>query len=200
MGAGVGVGVVGVTVGSACRCMNTTHPHTQVPSPSYARCACSSCAPQPSRAISRDSPCLQPFWRREHVYASPSGVEGAGFGLFARRAFISGQIVCRYTGVLGSGDGEWKVDVGGERSIDAVDASASEAGRWANHSCVVNAKLYIPRRGIYDSNLGVHYVYLIAEDDIHKDSEIFLDYGPKYFKFESADPVYRSGLPRLLKI
>ena len=91
--------------------------------------------------------------------------------------------------------------MGNGKSIDT--RGSLESGKWINHSLTPNCRMFIPSAGLYDSVYKVHFVYVIAVDDIPFNREIFVDYGVQYFTDTitgKIDPVYWFGLPPLLVI
>ena len=127
----------------------------------------------------------QPCWRREpKVYVAKSCVHG--LGLFAKCSINTGDIMCRYTGPLIKGEGEFVAGVGGGWGVDSSNEEVEESGRWCNHSITPNAKLYQPEGGLYDVECDTYFLYVICMESIDINDEIFIDYGPHYFETDTV--------------
>ena len=122
--------------------------------------------------------------RNAFVWKSPVH----GFGLFSRKRLQPGDIICLYSGTVGSlqTDNAFTCKVDGEErgSILMIDSSDQDnyCGRWINHSCVPNARLVVPIDGVI-RNDEIKRCAIIVEcvKEIHQCEEIFIDYGWEYF-------------------
>ena len=128
-----------------------------------------------------------------------------GLGLFARRPIDKKRLICRYAGDLvevSRQEEEYVADCG----IPGwgIDAShCVEAGKFANHRLVPNARLVIPDAGIYDKYRSRYYLYVETLETILPGEEIFVDYSIKYFtddKTGKVDRIYWYGLPKLIDL
>ena len=147
--------------------------------------------------------------RREDDYESgvdvkPSKVHGKG--LFAKKRFNDGEIICRYSGTLVPDDGtttivsDFLCTVGETKDgrttryhIDSTDP-ANSSGRWCNHSVLPNARLVVPRAGIkkYKDEQGFLtqtfiFVQCCSPTGINRGQEIRINYGMEYFTNEKGE-------------
>ena len=111
-----------------------------------------------------------------------------GFGLFSRKHLRPGDIICLYSGTVGSSQTEnaftCKVDGAEHGSTFMIDSSDHDnySGRWINHSCVPNARLVVPIGGVIRNDKSKRYAIIVeCVNEIHQCEEIFIDYGWEYF-------------------
>ena len=138
----------------------------------------------------------------EHVMIKKSNLKNAGNGVFAKKDFIAGYIICIYSPYVILDTVEGKIV-----SLDKVEKSSKELNDdygdyilnlkhnisvFANpnflknedclgHMC--NDRAYSPHK-IYNEkfNNGIfNFLYLIATKTIKKDKEIFINYGKNYW-------------------
>lgn len=130
------------------------------------------------------------------VEARPSGIRGAGRGLFATRRFPKGSYITRYDGRLIQ---RQEAEALRQRGLHTHVRALRTAGVWlvdgmhadrpgmggaamandARDKRVNNAELVL---GYEDSrNPVMMFVYLRATKDIHENDEIFASYGPGYW-------------------
>lgn len=153
--------------------------------------------------------------RRKDDYESgvdvkPSKVHGKG--LFAKKRFNDGEIICRYSGTLVPDDGtttivsDFLCTVGETKDgrttryyIDSTDP-ANSSGRWCNHSCLPNARLVLPVSGEIERkeeypNQGSILVQCHSRKGIGCGQEIKINYGKEYFTINGVlDHTFFSGI------
>ena len=145
------------------------------------------------------NPCLQPYHNtcmEMNAFVWKSLVHG--FGLFSRKHLQPGDIVCLYSGTVGSSQMEnaftCKVDGEERGSTLMIDSSDHDnySGRWINHSCVPNARLVVPIGGVIRNDKIKRYAIIVeCVKEIHPCEEIFIDYGWEYFTQDKClDPDY----------
>ena len=141
------------------------------------------------------------------MYVAKSSVHG--LGLFAKCEINAGEVICRYTGPLVKGEGEYVAGVGGGWGVDSSNDEGEESGRWCNHSITPNAKLYEPQGSMYDPEYDTYFVNVVCMERIDRNEEIFLDYGRDYFETDTVtvqniiqhlDSIYWYGLPKLITL
>lgn len=136
-----------------------------------------------------------PYWRDEGIELQPSTIPGAALGVFATRAFQKHEIVCVYDGVVRQSltDADDRNDYIAyipafasptrvAMYIDAADpASCKHLGRYVNHQCYTrsNVEWYNAKPSSADAP---QVVFFRARRFIYPGEELFVDYGPDYWR------------------
>lgn len=138
------------------------------------------------------------------LLVAPSNIPGAGLGLFARRQFAAGEVVCVYTGVrlstleaLRTPDWRYLVGLGRNRQGRRVwidgRPTPSVLGRYANHQDDP-ARRNVRTQPRPDEEEWV----LTASRPIAEGEELYLDYGRLHqhcFDRGLLPPGRRAGAP-----
>lgn len=133
----------------------------------------------------------------------PSTLRAAGLGLFATRDHAKDDVVAIYTGrevaASDTTDSAYRLGLSRDIVIDASDPLHTERGRFANHRESPNAALHtLTKRQRHQFNLRERLVVccwfdhlspaadarlgVVALRAIKAGREVFVDYGPGYFK------------------
>lgn len=125
------------------------------------------------------------------LYVDKSTIPNSGNGLFAKKDFKKGEVICKFSGDLIDNDEVEKRDVGGERShyFIALDDNltldvygSSCLARYANDAEGFGK---IQGKGnnstIYANKRGSPGAYIAATRNIKSGEEIFVDYGKDYW-------------------
>jgi len=132
------------------------------------------------------------------VIVSPSKIKGAGLGLFATKAFKSGEVVCNYGGELILTDiamsndyhSDYLFKINNDWTIDGQDFTSSGFGRFINDpiftnkaNCAIRAnyKLNKNKKRIYDLTASV---VVLKDKTIKANAEILISYGNSYWVHE----------------
>lgn len=114
----------------------------------------------------------------------------AGFGLFAERDFIPGEIVTRYGGVFITEEDfhkfpseyVYKCTDGSRTDASVVMYPMDEQGRWLNDA----------RGTLFENNCGWYEslpdLFVVTFKDVKKGEEFFINYGDQYWERRSDDP------------
>lgn len=125
--------------------------------------------------------CYQHSRSKYGVKIAPSGIPGAGSGLFAVRPFKKDENIVPYIGQVVSGEelderygdltGPYALGIDNYRAVDS--ACRRGLGAWANHQPVAqsNARFVISSRGPNPT------VWVRATKNIPVGREVFLNYG-----------------------
>lgn len=112
-----------------------------------------------------------------------STIKGAGKGLFAMRDFKEGEIVTVYGGSYFINDQSpyLLTDDYGIIWDGSHDFSETELGRWANDA---DYKTNFENNTFFETIYGLgRPPVLVASRDIKNGEEIFVSYGPRYWKY-----------------
>jgi len=138
----------------------------------------------------------------DNIYKKKSKLKNAGNGIFAKRDFLSGEIICLYCPYLifDKKNGQVITIDKDEKNLDEINKCYGDyvlnvyhdISIFANpnfeknkdclgHMC--NDRGYSPyKRYNEDFNNGIfNYLYLIATKPIRKDDEIYISYGRNYW-------------------
>lgn len=112
----------------------------------------------------------------------------SGRGLFATRHFPPRTPIVPYTGKIykQQHEGDYVVEVGGNRFIDASDPLRSGIARFAN-SCRpidVKHKLCKGNNSDFVKKGPTNTVNIVSNKNIYPDQEIFVSYGRDYWRFK----------------
>ena len=153
------------------------------------KCLCYNCVTTKDEVSRKTLPCLQPYHKthlEKNVFVWKSSVHG--YGLFALKQLQQHDIICLYSGEIGSSqtDNAFTCKVrGGSPDEDDILIDSSDhdnySGRWLNHSRVPNARLVVPFKGIIRClKTNKHSIIVECIKEIQQHEEIFIDYGKEY--------------------
>ena len=115
-----------------------------------------------------------------HLYVKESGMKGAGYGVFADRYFVEGDIITVYLGKVVRNKRSkttYKYDFGELGAIDPgkgmMDGQCLYLGaHFINDIC--HKGVYKDTRKKYNATFSE--IYIVESNQIHRDTEIFVEY------------------------
>jgi len=124
------------------------------------------------------------------LYVDKSTIPNAGQGLFAKRDFKKGEMICNFRGDLIDNEELAKRDVGGERSHYFIEIRPDLTLDVYNSNCMAryandaegNEKIGKSNNSEINLNRKDSGAFIVATRDIKAGEEIFLSYGEQYWK------------------
>ena len=137
------------------------------------------------------------------LYLKKSLIPGAGKGLFVKKTFKRGDIVCEYEGEFlpwsvcekraEEGYEGYVFFINNKRCVDAY-FTPEAMGRYANDAKGIGRVEGLRNNAQYEIKVrnGEKRVFIVATRTIHPDGEVLVDYGSDYWKnLEKTKHLYK---------